>query len=558
MLCRLKKFRLKITIMLKKSKNFIFDHKIIAIITLLVLCGAGYYTYTKLTSTTGVTRYVFGTAKKGMLITSVSGSGQVSPESQVDLKPKASGEVISISAKAGTKVSAGTIIARLDNSSVLSNVRDAKIGLESAQLSYEKYSVQNSQDKLSANLIKAYDSGYSAVSSTYLDIPNVLSGLEDMFTNDALSQNAARIAGGTRGIEYRDKTESKFYEAQTAVRTVTRNYQGLDRNSSQATIDNALSETYKAVRILSDAVKTRKDFVDYLYDESGKSSTYAPLQTTLGQYSSTVNSHMSALLSSITSISDAKSAFGDTALGTKSSSLSIKEKQNSLRDAQDKLEDYVVRAPFDGVIAKVDAKVGDSASLSTVIATLISKQKIAEVSLNEVDVAQVKVGQKATLTFDAVSDLTISGEVAEIDLIGTVSQGVVTYNVKIAFDTQDDRVKPNMSVSSTIITDTKTDVLLVPNSAIKGTNGTSYVEVYTGETVAEAATSTAKGVMIVGSPERKSVEIGLSNDDETEIISGLVEGEKIITRTIQSSASAATKTTTKTTGLGGGGGMPRF
>ena len=90
--------------------------------------------------------------------------------------------------------------------------------------------------------------------------------------------------------------------------------------------------------------------------------------------------------------------------------------------------------------------------------------------------AKVKVGQKVTLTFDAIEDLSITGEVAEIDTLGTVSQGVVNYAVKIVFDTQDERVKSGMSVSAAIITDVKQDVLLVPNAAVKS-NDEQYVEV---------------------------------------------------------------------------------
>ena len=103
---------------------------------------------------------------------------------------------------------------------------------------------------------------------------------------------------------------------------------------------------------------------------------------------------------------------------------------------------------------------------------LITKQKIAEISLNEVDAAKVKVGQKVTLTFDAIDGLSITGEVSEIDALGTVSQGVVTYGVKIAFDTQDERVKSGMSVSAAIITDVKQNVLLVPNAAVKSNERT--------------------------------------------------------------------------------------
>src|SRR6185503_5946600 len=109
---------------------------------------------------------------------------------------------------------------------------------------------------------------------------------------------------------------------------------------------------------------------------------------------------------------------------------------------------YTVRAPFSGTIAKLSVDKGDQASSGTTVATIISKNQIADLSLNEVDAAKVTVGQKATLTFDAVEDLSIAGAVASVDTLGTVSQGVVSYVVKIQFTTQDERVKPGMSVNA--------------------------------------------------------------------------------------------------------------
>ncbi len=165
-----------------------------------------------------------------------------------------------------------------------------------------------------------------------------------------------------------------------------------------------------------------------------------------------------------------------------------------------------------------------STSSGTVVATVITRQQIAEISLNEVDMAKVKVSQKTNLTFDAVEGLNIVGEVSEIDTLGTVSQGVVTYNVKINFDTQDERVKPGMSVSVEIITDVKQDVLLVPNAAIKSQNNTQYVEVMGTNNIIHSQT----------------IETGISNDTYTEITGGLAEGDKVVTQTVSGSSSSGT------------------
>ena len=228
----------------------------------------------------------------------------------------------------------------------------------------------------------------------------------------------------------------------------------------------------------------------------------------------------------------------------------LKQKQAALADARLALADTQVRAPFGGTLASFTAKRGDSVSNGATVGTMISEQKIAQLSLNEVDVAHVQIGDKATLTFDAIEDLTLTGKVAEIDSIGTVSQNVVSYKVKIGFDTQDARVKPGMTVNASIQIDTKQDVLVVPSSAVKTQNGVSYVQSFEPEL---SATSGPQGVTSDATPRQIRVEIGISDDTNVEIVSGLNEGQQIIVRTITGTATSNTIPTQNTGGQRGGG-----
>jgi hypothetical protein len=200
------------------------------------------------------------------------------------------------------------------------------------------------------------------------------------------------------------------------------------------------------------------------------------------------------------------------------------------------------------MVATVNAKKGESVSGSATI-TLITKQRIAEITMNEVDVAKVKVGQKANITFDAIADLNITGTIVEVDTLGTATQGVVSYGIKIAFDTQDERVKPGMSMSVAIILENKMDVLLVPIVAVKSSTQGSYVE-----------------ILVDGQPQRKTVTVGSSSDTMTEVVDGLSEGEEIITQTITTSvgttssagANSTNNANRSTGGIGGGGSVMRM
>lgn len=207
-----------------------------------------------------------------------------------------------------------------------------------------------------------------------------------------------------------------------------------------------------------------------------------------------------------------------------------------------------VTAPISGTVNEINIKNGDdlgktSSSSSTKQSPIIIgdlNTLKAQVQVNEVDIPNVKIDQKVTMTFDAIDGFTATGKVEKIDSLGTTTSNVVTYNVTIGFDSIDPRIKPEMSVSASIITGVKQDVVVVPLSAIKTQNGNSYVEILnSGDT-----------------PQQSNVEIGVSNDTESEIVSGVKAGDKVVTQTINSSSNANTNTNSSSTRRTGGFGIP--
>jgi len=232
--------------------------------------------------------------------------------------------------------------------------------------------------------------------------------------------------------------------------------------------------------------------------------------------------------------------------------LQVKQAEESYQTAKQNMLDATVTAPIDGIVAKINVNIGDivangQATNGTAMVTMITQSKYAQISLNEVDAAKVAVGQKANISFDALDGLNITGNVIAVDLLGTVSQGVVSYNVKVGFDTQDERIKPGMSANVSIITLTKMDAILVPNGAVKTQNGTSYVQIADGVNASNMDMATTQGIALNPAPRNQAVEIGVSNDTMTEIISGVKEGDYVVVRTFSSSQ----KTTTASSSSGG-------
>jgi RND family efflux transporter MFP subunit len=240
-----------------------------------------------------------------------------------------------------------------------------------------------------------------------------------------------------------------------------------------------------------------------------------------------------------------KVALADNAIDIAEQNLAVSaaDYRNQLADAAKRK----VTAPIDGTVNEVNIKNGDdlgkissgSTKLSPIIIGDLGTLK-ASVSVNEVDIPNVAEGQKVMFKFSAIDDLELSGKVEKIDSLGTITQGVVTYNVTIGFDVTDPRIKPQMSVSANIITAVKQNVLLVPGGAVKTQGGSSYVEVLNDGNK---------------TPVQKNVEIGLSNNTDTEIISGINSGDKVVTQTITSTTKASSTTASGTGSRGGMGGF---
>ncbi len=233
---------------------------------------------------------------------------------------------------------------------------------------------------------------------------------------------------------------------------------------------------------------------------------------------------------------------------------SLEQAKASLTNASLNLQQSsaVVTTPYAGTISNITLVPGmvlssstsnsSSSSSSTTssssqrVATIVNQSTpIVNVTLSEIDVPKVKVGQKATVTFDSISGETFTGEVATIDRIGSVSSNVTSYGVNIKLDTTSDKILPNMAATANIIISTAADILEVPSTALVTSNG---------ETLAKTLQN--------GKEVDVAVTTGISDDTNTEIISGLTEGETVIIGNASSTTSSSKNTSVFGGGFGGG------
>jgi HlyD family secretion protein len=195
------------------------------------------------------------------------------------------------------------------------------------------------------------------------------------------------------------------------------------------------------------------------------------------------------------------------------------------------------------------------------VATILTKDKIADISLNEIDIVNVKLGQSVDLTFDAIPNETFKGIVAQIDTVGVQTSNVVSFDVKISIPNADERIKSGMSVSANIIINEKDGILTVPSATIKSEGKGDEIKYYvlrkksTGGAPAVATDTTGTSTRKfnrsggIGTNEKVYVTVGITNNIDTEITGGINEGEQVVSKTV----TAAKTTTTTSFSLFGGG-----
>ncbi|MFC1932805.1 efflux RND transporter periplasmic adaptor subunit [Chloroflexota bacterium] len=192
---------------------------------------------------------------------------------------------------------------------------------------------------------------------------------------------------------------------------------------------------------------------------------------------------------------------------------SLELADQSLAQAQKQLNEATITATFDGVVADVGVDEKDTVSTATTIVHLIDPSSMElEVEVDEIDVVEVKVGQRAIIEIDSLPALPLEGKVSFINLLPTEQGGVIVYDVKIEFDVPEGvGIRAGMSATAEIVIAERSNVLLVPDRAIKqDSQGNSIVE-----------------VMVNGQIEERTVVTGISDGFQTEIVNGLEEGEVV-------------------------------
>lgn len=334
------------------------------------------------------------------------------------------------------------------------------------------------------------------------------------------------------------------YDVQQAQEAVNSAQASLDKLTNPSATDVAAAQQAVAQAQSSLAKLQFPSAYDVVQAQEVVNSAQANITKLLASNQYDVQAAQASLVQAQANLDLKKNA--STAQDIAAAQVSVDQARASLAQAQANLEAATLTAPFAGTIAATGANAGEQISAGTAAVTLVDTHQLrVEAVVGETDIARIKVGQTATVTFDALTNQRVTGAVSVIAPMAITTNGVVNYAVQIRLDPQQAQaagVRPGMTASATIVSDSRQNVLLDPNRAIKTVSRVKTVQV----------------VDATGKTETRTVQTGLASDQFTEIISGLQAGDKVVipTTTTASVAAVVPGLTTGATGTGALGGAP--
>lgn len=491
----------------------------------------------------------------------LSSSGTISPKDTYSLTSLASGEVISADFEEGDQVEKGQVLYVIDSSSMESELQSAQNSLERAQTAYD-LAVEDYNEavaKYDGNAYKSTESGY--IKKLYIKAGDKVSGnttIADIYNDKVmkirvpfLSAEAAMIGVGNQGTITLSDTGEQLVGTVTAVSNMEETMTGgrlIRYVTLQVENPGGLMTTHSAVVQVGEWTSSAEG----TFEASVDTVMVADLASTVEVEAMSVQE--GDYVGKGSSIFRMTSKTADNLVRNYKDSMdkaqeSLESAQSKVDSTQDSYENYTITAPISGTVITKNVKAGDNISAggsnTTTLATIYDLSEVTfEMSVDELDVQSVAVGQTVEIQADAFEGEQFTGKVTNISLASSYSNGVTNYPVTVTLD-EVKNLLPGMNVDGTIILDEAEDALVIPVDSLMRGNRV-YVK---DDTVTESQGSVPAGFRSV------EVETGLINDDYVEIVSGLSEGDVVyVSESSQSSSSMMMPM--QVGGMPSGGGMP--
>ncbi len=473
------------------------------------------------------------------LASTVDSTGSLNPEARVPLSFGTSGTIDQVKVKVGDRVKQGDVLASLDTTDLQVKVTQAEQSYLIQQLNY-------------TNTMQADPGTLATARSAYTSTLAAYNAAQQSYKNQA-TQQAVQCVQLTTAQNNLDRAQTAY--DRLANDKQAKNYLNADWGPFQSVVNNLTNAQSAYTLAVANCNITKTGFND------------------------------SSLRSAQVQVQNAKTTLDNLLSPRKETQIQaaaqLEQARLSLEQAKQTLSDASIVAPFDGVVTVVNIAVGGTPSGTAVEIADMSRLHV-DVLVDETQITGIKPGQPAQFTIDALPGITVTGKVDAIDPAGTISQGVVNYNVRVVLDQTDAPLRLDMTANASIIEATHENVLAVPTAAIRaggqggfGGQGGQGGQGRQGGANAQSGqpvTPTQQGtqgtprvqgpsvlVMQNGQPQSVSVTEGLTVGDLTEVSGNLQEGDQVIVITATRTGAAGGPPGGgffPGGGFGGGGGRP--
>ena len=506
----------------RKKRNIIIG----SLLTLAIISGGGYYFWNNKTKKEEEAKNAVQTVevKKNNILNTVQTTGKVISNLDVEIKCKASGEIISLPYDISDKVKKGALLVKLSPVDEQRNVRQSEINLDQSR---------SALVKVEQDLLLAKSNFKTTRSQTGIDLETAQIKARDFKTKAQRSKSLYILSTQRKlAVAEAETAKIKFKELSDRAKRAETLYKK-DNLLSQNDYETALSQAKQAALEVTNAQIRLKE------QDTNSQNEYDSALTSSRQAEADVKNAQLKLSQQDNSTIEVNIKSQDI----KSAQSKIEVDKIALLIARQRLKDTEVYSPIDGVVTVRTAQVGQiiasgisNVSGGTSVMTLSDLSKIyINASIDESDIGKVKIGQPATITVDAFPNQKFRGQVVQIASKGNNVSNVVTFPVKIEVKSKNKSVlKPEMTSNLEVIALRKNNVLTLPTDTVSRNKGKYFVTVLSGK-----------------EQKQKEVKIGVEDLENYEILSGLNEGDKVVSQS--SSADGSKWSRNGAAGAAGGG-----
>ena len=458
--------------------------------------------------------YVQTTPEKRDLSNSLSGTGTLNPANTYNVKSLVAGKVLTSTIEEGDIVEEGTVLYTVDASDATTKAEQASITLQQAQRSYDK--------TVDRQYVRAEVAGVVATLKVAKG-DEVTSGQEVAVIRDSSKMvlhlefpaaDAAAFSVGQSAEVTLDGTFETLTGTVTAVtgtdtlstgNLLTRTVTITVRNAGGLTTAQAATATINGVSCIA-----AKCF-EYQAERTLTTLAAGTVTAINVQEGGAVNKDDIVLQISGEDLTEAIQSAAET----------LRSAELNMDNLQEAMNNYTITSPISGTIIEKNAKAGDALTAGADLCTIYDLSYLVMViNVDELQVSDISVGQSVQVTADAVPDKTYTGTVTRVSMKGSSNGGTTTYPVTVRID-ETEGLRPGMNANAEIVIAEAKNALAVPNAAIvRG----GYV------LVTKDSPSAANADPDMTAPEGYvyvPVKIGVSDDDYTQIISGVTGNDTV-------------------------------